>query len=72
MSSYKTLIINNKNKVKKMENPKSISALLSIDGYKAVTVLSLVVVGIYTAFKLVDKLCGTSVVINAEAKPNGK
>lgn len=49
-----------------MEQNKSISALLSIDGYKAVAVLSLAAVGIYTAIKLVDKLCGASVVINAD------
>lgn len=49
-----------------MEQTKSISALLSIDGYKAVAVLSLAAVGIYTAIKLVDKLCGASVVINAD------
>ena len=47
--------------------------LLSIDGYKAVTVLSLAAVGIYTAIKLVDKLCGASVVINADnRKVEGK
>ena len=49
-----------------MKQTKSISALLSIDGYKAVAVVSLAVVGIYTAIKLVDKLCGASVVINAD------
>lgn len=49
-----------------MEKSNSISALLSIDGYKAVAVLSLAAVGIYTAIKLVDKLCGASVVINAD------
>lgn len=50
----------------------NISALLSIDGYKAVAVVSLAVVGIYTAVKFVDKLCGASVVVNAEAKSVGK
>lgn len=56
-----------------MEKNKTISALLSIDGYKAVTVVSLAVVGIYTAVKMVDKLCGASVIINADnRKVEGK
>ena len=49
-----------------MEQKKTVSALLSIDGYKAVAVVSLAVVGIYTAVKFVDKLCGASVVVNAD------
>lgn len=55
-----------------MEQNKSISALLSIEGYKAVAVVSLAVVGIYTAKKFVDKLSSASVVVNAEAKSDGK
>ena len=38
----------------------------NIDGYKVAAVLTFAVVGIYTAVKLVDKLCGVSVVINAD------
>ena len=49
-------------------NHNSISALLSIAGYKAVAVLSLAAVGSYTVVKLVDKFFGASVVINADTR----
>ena len=50
-----------------MEN-KTVSALLSIDGYKAVAAISLAIVGSYTVVKLVDKFFGASEVINADTR----
>lgn len=50
--------------ISNMKNPGK-NALLSIDGYKAVIVF-VFAAGIYTAVELVDKLCGASVVINAD------
>lgn len=49
-----------------MEKTKSIFAHFEIDGYKAVAVLSLAVVGIYSVKKVVDKFTDASVVINAD------
>ena len=51
-----------------MEKTNSISALLGIDGYKAVAAISLAIVGSYTVVKLVDKFFGASVVINADTR----
>jgi len=49
-----------------MEQKKSISALLSIDGYKAVAVVSFAIISVYAAKKFVDTLAGATISINAD------
>lgn len=48
-----------------MEN-KELNIMFSLDGYKAIVVVSLAVISVYAAKKFVDKLYGSSVVFNAD------
>lgn len=51
--------------IKIMEN-KELNIMFSLDGYKAIVVVSLAVISVYAAKKFVDKLYGASVVFNAD------
>ncbi|MCQ2255251.1 MAG: hypothetical protein MJZ29_07120 [Bacteroidaceae bacterium] len=48
-----------------MEN-KELKIMFSLDGYKAIAVVSLAVISVYAAKKFVDKLYSASVVVNAD------
>lgn len=50
-----------------MEN-KELNIMFSLDGYKAIAVVSLAVISVYAAKKFVDKLYGASVVVNADTR----
>ncbi len=50
---------------------KNFSALLGINGYKAVAVVSLAFVSVYSVKKFVDKFYNSSVVINSDGNIAG-
>lgn len=52
---------------------KTIDANISVSGYKPVAIIAATFVGAYAAKKIVDKLFGASIVVNADnRKVDGK
>ncbi len=51
---------------------KDFNALWGLNGVKAAVVISLSIVGIYAAKKVVDKFCASSIVINSKGSETSK